>query len=242
MKSPIEGYTKWLNDHATYDTYNTHPIAVKTLCDVTDTTENFDKLSKAKSLVLLTKAPMGEKFKNTFLHSIVNIPIIPDDLRYVAKVGMNAGTGMEIEPKLLFLSISDKYKPDLIDPMKFYSRTEFINLKANEKTANMRFKCFCILFPALEQAIQTTYMTYEDIITMFQHIKLSLPPPTSPTSPTIVSTSESTLTLSRLRSVDPPKTTTAGTTKSKDDILLKMAEPYDIILYFYRRAIIWIRM
>ena len=66
MAISTKGWAKWLNKHKTYDTYNAHPNAVKGLCDTPGTKEKFEKLSKAKNLVLLTKALIGGKCEATF--------------------------------------------------------------------------------------------------------------------------------------------------------------------------------
>ena len=84
MKMSKKGWTHWLNNYATYATYNSHPSKVKDVCNQTDATANFEKLTSSKNLVLLTKAPMGNKWQAIFFHSTVGIPIIPDDLYYVA--------------------------------------------------------------------------------------------------------------------------------------------------------------
>ena len=141
----VDTWAKWLNTHETYATYNALPKEVTKLCDGTDAVANFDKLAKAKNLVMLTKAPMGGKCQATFLHSTVGIPLIPKDLHYVARVGMKNGTGMEVDPASIFLSTAGKYKPDLLELMKISSAAEFGNLKANTNENKKKFKCFCVL-------------------------------------------------------------------------------------------------
>ena len=102
------------------------------LYDGADAIANFEKLAKAKNLVLLTKASMGRKCQAIFLHSTVGIPLVYKDLHYVARVGMKNGMGMEVDPISLFLSTAVKHKPDLLDLIKVSSAAEFSNLKAKK--------------------------------------------------------------------------------------------------------------
>ena len=129
-----KGWIKWLNKHKTYETYNAYPIAFKGIYNAPKVKNNFKDLSKAKNLVLLTKALMGGKCQATFFHSTVGIPIIPDDLKYVSRVGMKLGTSMELEPKSLFQTTSAKYKPDLADLMKVANKANLGKVEANEDT------------------------------------------------------------------------------------------------------------
>lgn len=87
-------------------------------------------------------------------------------------------TGMETEPKSIFLVTAAKHQPDLVDLMKLSSKAEFGNLKSNDSTTKKKFKCLYVLTPTLAQAIQKTDMTYAAIIiTIVQHVKLSIPTP-----------------------------------------------------------------
>ena len=204
----VDTWAKWLNNHETYATYNALPKEVTQLCDSADAVANFDKLSKAKNLVMLTKAPMGGKCQATFLHSTVGTPLVPKDLHYVARVGMKNGMGMEVDPASIFLSTAGKYKPDLLEMMKISSAAEFGNLKANTNENKKKFKSFCVLTPILAHTIQKTDMTYANImVAVVEHLKLSIPQPTAADA-------------------------AAAPQETEDEILLKMAEPYESILYF----------
>ena len=79
---------------------------------------NLEELTKCKNIVLLTTAPMGAKYQAIFYHSTVGIPIVPDSLHHVARVGLKTSTGVELEPETLFMSTALKTKPDLVSLMK----------------------------------------------------------------------------------------------------------------------------
>ena len=204
----VDTLVKWLSNHDTYATYNALPKEMTKLYDGTDAVANFDKLVKAKNLVMLTKAPMGGKCQVTFLHSTVGIPLVPKDLHYVARVGMKNGMGVEVDPASIFLSTAGKYKPDILEMMKVSSEAEFGNLKANTNVTKRKFNCFCVLTPVLAHAIQKTDMTYANImVAVVEHLKLNIPQPAAAGA-------------------------TAAPQETEDEILLKMAEPYESILYF----------
>ena len=207
MKTSNATWTSWLNDHTSYATYDAHPTRVKDICSSPESTTNFENLTNSKNIILLTKAPMGGKCQATFWHSTVGIPIIPDDLHYVARVGMKTGTGVEIDTESLFQSTALKHKPDLLDLMKVASPAELTALKANNQAAKKKLKCFAVLTPSLAQAIQHTDMTYAAIfMAIVKQIKIGAKPV--------------------------PEEGAAPEPHTEDDLLLAMAEPYDSILYF----------
>ena len=215
MKTSNATWTSWLNDHASYATYNAHPTMVKDICSSPESITNFEKLTSSKNIILLTKAPMGGKCQATFWHSTIGIPIIPDDLHYVARVGMKTGTGVEIDAESLFHSTALKTKPDLLDLMKVASPAEFTALKANKHAAKKTFQCFAVLTPSLAQAIQHTDMTYAAIfMAIVKQIKIDAnpapPPPDEETK----------------------EDEAAPEPETEDDLLLAMAAPYDSLLYF----------
>ena len=96
-----QGWTQWLNTHATRQAYDDNPSKVTDLCTGASAAEKFDKLSNSKNIVLLSRAPIGKKLQATFFHSVIGIPILPDDLHFVARSGMKHGTGVELDPDSL---------------------------------------------------------------------------------------------------------------------------------------------
>ena len=110
---------KWLNGHTSRSVYDQNPDKVTKLCHgVGKDKTKFEKLSGNKNLVLLTRAPMGNKCMATFYHSVMRIPILPDDLHYVALSNMQTGTGVELDPASLFTSTAAVHVPALLDLMK----------------------------------------------------------------------------------------------------------------------------
>ena len=138
---------------------------------------------------------MGNKCQATFYRSTVGIPIIPDDLYYVARVGMKTRTVMELQPATLFKLTSAKFKPHLVEMMKVNSPVGFGALKA-DKHAPKKSSSFSIITPALAKVIQQTNMIYADIfVDIIKNIQLgatpSAPPAitTTPSAPTATATS-----------------------------------------------------
>ena len=125
-----------------------------------------------------------------------------------SKSGDEERNGHGNRPASFFLSIAWKYKPDLLDLMKVSLEAEFSNLKVNTNVAKKKFNCFCVLTPVLVHAIQKTNMTYANImVAVVEHLKLNIPQSTA-------------------------AGVTAAPQETKDEILLKIAEPYESILIF----------
>ena len=80
--------------------------------------------------MLLSRSPLGKKCQATFFHSTVGVPITPDDLHYVARVGMEHGAGVELQPDSLFTLTMDQHVPGLAEMMKVKSVSDVENLKA----------------------------------------------------------------------------------------------------------------
>ena len=90
ITNPI-GWAKWLEDHVSNVAYNAKPEEVMKLCNSTDPVQNFETVSKCKNIMILTKAPIGAKLQLSFYHSVIGILILPDDLRYVARMCSERG-------------------------------------------------------------------------------------------------------------------------------------------------------
>ena len=205
-----DGWAKWLNTHNTYNTYNAHPSKVKDLCNDTDPSTNFEKLTNSKNIVLLSKAPMGGKCQATFCHSTVGLPILPDDLHHVARSGMTTGTGVEIDIDTVFTLTPTKYTPDLVKMMKIESAEDFRAIKAKTTGPKKKLPTFALLTPEMATAIQQTDMSYANIcVAVVKAIKLAA-------NPTPAAAAEA----------------PAPAEETENELLLKMSTPYDSLLYF----------
>ena len=98
-----EGFKGWMNSRPARKAYDSNPAKVCKLCSgQTDPVTKFKTLAENKNLVLLMKASFGRKCQATFFHSLVGVPINPEDTHYVALSGMENSNGVEVEPKSLF--------------------------------------------------------------------------------------------------------------------------------------------
>ena len=62
------------------------------LCNSIDSIQSFESVSKCKNAMILMMMTIGANLQLSFYHSVIGIPILQDDLRYVAMVG----SGMEL--------------------------------------------------------------------------------------------------------------------------------------------------
>ena len=84
-----QGWAKWLNDHPTRDVYDKNPDKVMVLCGgPLSMPSRFKKLTENKNLVLLSRAPLGKKCQTMFNHSVVDLPMIDDEVHFVALANM----------------------------------------------------------------------------------------------------------------------------------------------------------
>ena len=70
---------------------------------------------------------MGSKLQTTFFHSVVGLPILPDDLHYVGRLAPK-GTGVEMDPSSIFKQTAAIHTPSLTDMMKVNNAEELENL------------------------------------------------------------------------------------------------------------------
>ena len=77
----------------------------------------FKKLAENKNLVLLSRAPLGKKCQTTFYHSVVGVPMMDDEVHFVALANMKFSTGVELHPASLFTSTSEKFVPSVLELM-----------------------------------------------------------------------------------------------------------------------------
>ena len=173
---------------------------------------------------------------SNIFHSTVGIPIIPDELKYVSRVGMKMRTGMELDPKSLFQATTSKYKPYLADLMNVSGKSDLDKVNTNKAAAKNKFKYVRVLTPTLARIIQGTNMIYENImIKVVKYIKLdatnttTTPPPSiTHTYSTPISTSTSTTTsTSRHHGGATPVQETA------EELLNKMTSPYNSIYIIF---------
>ena len=66
MMNATNNWKKWLNEHKTNEVYNAHPDRAKSLCSSLDPAKNFEALTKAKNVVMITKAAVDMKIQATF--------------------------------------------------------------------------------------------------------------------------------------------------------------------------------
>ena len=135
-------WAKWLNEHSTRKVYDENPDRVALLCTGATPIEKFHKLVGNKNLVLLTRAQLGEKLQATFCHSVVGIPIIPDQLHYVARSGMQLGVGIEVEPTSLFEQTPAKKAPTVLSMMKVTSTADIAALTPTTAGRGSKIDCF----------------------------------------------------------------------------------------------------
>ena len=64
----------------------------------------------------------------TFFHSVVDLPILPDDLHFVARLAPK-GTGIEMDPKSNLIQTAAMHTPSLGDMMKVENEEGIGNLQ-----------------------------------------------------------------------------------------------------------------
>ena len=148
-----EGFKGWMNSHPARKAYDSNPAKVCKLCSgQTDPVTKFKTLAENKNLVLLTKASFGRKCQATFFHSLVGVPINPEDTHYVVVSGMENSNGVEVEPKSLFASTPANHVPTLLELMKIESKGDLDNLKPPSSGAKKKINAFAVLTPKLAEA------------------------------------------------------------------------------------------
>ena len=150
-------WEEWLSNHPSDTAYDSRPKEVAKLCSLTDEVKNYDILSKSKNIVLLTRAPMREKFQATFFHSVVGLPIVPDDLHYVARLAPK-GTGVKLDPKSIFKQTAAMHSPSLVEMLKMENESDLENLVEDTSAQRKKIKIWGTLNPALYKAAKATDM------------------------------------------------------------------------------------
>ena len=172
-------WENWLDSHHTAAAYDENPTVVMGLANGGSSKEIMDKVSKCKNVVVLTLAPMGKKLQDSFYFSIIGTPVLPTEMRYVARVGQGAGRGVEIDLVSVFNAIPARRAPTLLDMMKVEKAQDFEELQAHGPERGIR--SFACLPPALAKKLRATDMTATSVfLTTVEHIKATIAPkPTS---------------------------------------------------------------
>ena len=186
-----------------------NPDKVIKLCKGTSSAKSkFEKLANNKNIVLLFRSAIGKKCQTTFFHSIVGVPILPDDVHYVARAGMHVGSGIEIDPESFFKETSAIHAPTILDLLKVKAAAEFESLPAATTGNARKVNCYATLTPALAEAFQSSNMKTGDLfVKAVEMIKINVtvPPAT-------------------------PPGTDATPTETADQILTRIGTPYKPVL------------
>ena len=125
------------------------------MCDGPGTMkQRFSTLSQNKNIVLLSKRPCGKKCLATFLYSVVDCLINPDELHYVVRSGIKTGAGVEIDPESMYGMSQAKLVPTAKELIKVSTMTEVENLKAPRTGTRRRTNRFAMLTPVLAKIYQ----------------------------------------------------------------------------------------
>ena len=162
---PSSNWLKWLQDHPSNTIYDSSPEEIAKLCTGADPKKNFENISKCKNLPLLTRALIGMKMQITFFHSVVGIPIRPDDLQFVARLATKEGTGVEVDPKTIFRMSTAIYVPSLLSMMKVETKEDFESVEADQTRAKKKVRDYGLLTPALGKAVARSDKTPAGVFT-----------------------------------------------------------------------------
>ena len=173
-------WQKWLKEHPSRDVYDKNPDKVTKLCaGVSSATARFEKLAKNKNLVVLSRAQIGNKLNTTFQHSVVGVPITPEDLHYVALSGLTHTSGIELDPNSFLKQTAAKHVPNTLDLMKLTKVEEVLDLKSKSTFQKRKINCFAILPPSMaETALKPNMSPQEALVAIVDFIKASATPPT----------------------------------------------------------------
>lgn len=110
-------------------------------------------------------------------HKSQGIPILPESIHHVARVGMRNGVGMEVDMTSLFQTTSTTHnKSDLVDLLKVTNMEELAALDVNQNKKKRKIKCYTTLTPSLAKAIELTDMfPSAAYVATIQHIKTVAP-------------------------------------------------------------------
>ena len=200
----------------------------------------FKLLAENKNQVLLTKAAFGNKCQATYFHSIVGIPINPDETHHVALLGMESGDGVEVDPKTLFSTTTARHVPTLLQLMKIKSKEDLDSLTSPSSGTKKKVNSFAVLTPELAETCQGTNMDTSDIITaIVEQIKTSRIKFAGEESPVVEIQSDEEEERGQSDESDSeeepervPKKKSAKAAQSADNILKVVSAPYEEVLRF----------
>jgi hypothetical protein len=186
MASSIQAsnWERWLIDHPTNTSYDANHETVLKLCNATDPKVNFKNLCDSKNVALLTRAPIGGKMQFSFFHSVVGLPILPDEHHYVARLGIT-GSSTELDIASIFRSTSAIHVPTLMEMLEVKTREELMALEPNTTASKKKARTFSVLTPTLTKNFVTTSMAPADLfLKVTEHIggSITVPTGTTPTS------------------------------------------------------------
>mmetsp|Transcript_4429 Transcript_4429/g.5653 ORF Transcript_4429/g.5653 Transcript_4429/m.5653 type:complete len:741 (+) Transcript_4429:65-2287(+) len=148
-------WRSWLKNHPSNDAYNRHPKRVAEIGMVSMGEKAcFEKLTQCKNLGLLTKSVWHNRGQISFYHSTVRLPILEDELHYVARGDFELGTGVKIDSSTIFEQSSRaKHVPSLLEMMKATTADFFNSLTPDTTGTKKKIKNFAILPPFLMNAL-----------------------------------------------------------------------------------------
>ena len=118
----------------------------------------FEKLSDNTNNVLLTRAAIGKKYQTTFVHSIVDVPILSAGMYCVARSNMKAGTSIKLDHDSLFKDTSAIRAPTILELIKVKTEEKFKNLVASTSVTSNKLSYYAVLTPSLAEAFQYSNM------------------------------------------------------------------------------------
>ena len=171
---------------------------------------------------------MGAKLQLTFFHLVVGIPIIPDKLHYVARVGTKVGTGVEMDPHSTFCHTTATHVPALLSFMKVSKEEEFVDLLVESSKPKKKLKTYTVLTPAITRVIKESNMTPCGVfLDVMNHLKATMTVAAAKYSPVKDSTTSSISSRRGRSHAD------AGTDAEAEAVFLKkIGDPYKAVLRF----------
>ena len=231
--SSTDTWTKWLNEHASRAVYDENPEKVEDVINPAKALESYRTLTLSKNLVLLSRAAIGKKAQATFYHSTVGVPILPDELRFVARSNLATGTGIEVDPETLFQTTPAIHVPSRLSMMNVSTIDEFKNLTADTTKAKKKVRSFALLTPHLAEAVQSSDMTPGGIfLAVLESIKTHYKGNDTDATPTAGSSTTSTSTRSRTSREGNRNSRSPSNdgTSDADHLLSSMSKPFGQVL------------
>ena len=115
-------------------------------------------LATNKNIVLMTRASLGKKIQATFHHSVVSIPIMSEDVNYVARSGMKFGIGIEFQLGIMFKQTPSKVVLVILDMMRVTFEDELKVLRAVASATKKKIDYSAVLTSSLSEEIQSSNM------------------------------------------------------------------------------------